>query len=101
MGADGAAVGMGGNHRCIGYLHNVPEALIADVTHVHQHSQALGFPYIFPPPVGQAAAGDIGAGKGIFLVPSQGRNLEAYLPQIFQQLRVKVETGRPLDGQHG
>ena len=38
MGTDGPAVGMGGYHRRLGDLHNIPEACIADMAHIHQDS---------------------------------------------------------------
>ena len=36
MAADGPAVGMGGHHRSLGHVHNIPEALVADMAYIHQ-----------------------------------------------------------------
>ncbi len=46
---DGAAVGMGGDDGRLGDIHNIPEALVADVADVDQNSQSLSLSDICPP----------------------------------------------------
>ena len=64
------AVGMRGNNGGPCDFDNVPEALIAAMAHIYQHSKCLGVLYIGLAQIRQAAAGEVGANERILLIPA-------------------------------
>ena len=92
---------MGGDNGFLGDIHNIPEALVADVTHVHAHAEALGLPDIGLAQIRQAAAGNVGAGKRVLFVPAQAGDPKTDGVQVFQQLRVVVDASSSLQSQNG
>ena len=92
---------MGGNDRCLGNLHQIPEALVAEVTYIDQHAKTLCFPHIFPAQFGQALASLMRACQNIAFVPSKRGNTEADLIEHFQHTGIKIETCRTFNGQDG
>ena len=89
---DRSAVGMCCNNRRIGNLHDIPEALVADMAHINQHTQALCFPNIFLTPVRQTASCNMRAGQRVFLIPAKTGNSEADQGKTFQQFRIIAKT---------
>ena len=71
------------------------------MAHIHQHTQALGFLYKGSALIRQTAAGDIGTGERIFLVPAQAHHPEADHGKILQQFRIIADARSALQGQNG
>ena len=92
---------MSGDDWRLGDIHNIPEALVADMADVDQHSQALGFFHIRPPLIGQSAAGLMGAGERILFVPAKAGDAEADKPETAQQLRVISDSRCSFQRQNG
>ena len=89
--AEGAAVGVGGDHRPVGQPQNIPETAVVQVGHIHCHPQRLHaadglFPQ-FRQSLLRVALGT--GGQRILLVPGQH-------PHAGAEFRVAVDIGKVL-----
>ena len=92
---------MGGNYRALGDFQDIPEALIADMAHIHQIPQALSLLNKLPAHIGQPAAGDMGAGERVLLVPAQTHHPEAGFVEFLQPGSIVFDAGGTFQCQNG
>ena len=62
------------------------------MAHVHQHTQPLCFPHIFPTQICQATASHMRTGKRILFIPAQAGDPETDGTKILQQFRIMAKA---------
>ena len=101
--AQGPAVGVGGDHRSLRQIHNIPKAAVTGVRYIRQDVQPLHPADRLPPQLRQAlvrvAAGT--AGQQVFLVPRQHPHSDTPLCILFQPLQPVAHRFHALHAQKG
>ena len=109
MGGQRPAVGVAGRKGPGAVLHDIPEALIRKVAHVHDHVQPFHLGEEGKAGPGQAlfglghqhAAGvQLGACQLVFVVPGQGHHAHAQLVHAAQHTKAPLAAGAFFDGEH-
>ena len=101
--AQGAAVGVGGDHRAAGQLQDLPKAGVVQVGDVDEHPQVLHPAECLPAQRGEALPGVLGGagGEAVVLVPGQHPHPDAQGRQAVQRLQPLPHGLHALDGQEG
>jgi len=109
VGCQRTAVGVAGRKGPGAVLHDIPEALIRKVAHVHDHVQPFHLGEEGKAGPGQAlfglghqhAAGvQLGCGQLVFVVPGQGHHAHTQLVHAAQHAKAPLAAGTFFDGEH-
>ena len=85
MGAEGPAVGMGGQYRPLAQGQHLPEPGVAEVTHIHSHPQFPGMADQVPTRRRQPTGLLTAVAKGIAAIPRQPKQPDSQPVQNGQQ----------------